>query len=320
MPEVRQFRGDVIESVHPFSVFAFEGARPVLAIGEDRESAFRSASKPHQLAVSLAALGDPADVSPELVALGCASHSAEPAHIERVYALLQRFGASPEHLLCGAHAPMHTPSAEAVIRAGERYTALHNNCSGKHAWMIASCLAHEWPRDYRPEDHPLQRAIAQQMSEWMELVPRTVIDGCGVPTFVQPVSAAARAWQKLADAMSTHNQDAWKKRLHRAGWAMANHPELTSGTGRLDLSVVRAAREPIAAKIGAMGLFCIAIPGRNTGIAVKVHSGSSEALPAAVAWALTRVSAELWDHPDPWEHTIVRNVAGREVGRWEARA
>ena len=101
---------------------------------------------------------------------------------------------------------------------------------------------------------------------------------------------------------------------------MANHPELTSGTGRLDLSLVRAAREPMAVKVGAMGLFCIAIPWRNTGIAVKVHSGSTDALPVAVDWALSQLLGESWRRPEPWEHAIVRNVVGREVGRWDAIA
>ncbi len=316
MPEVRQHRGDVIESTHPFSAFAFEGERVVLAVGEDRESAFRSASKPHQLAVSLGNLGDPGDISPQQIALGCASHSAEPAHLAVVRSILERFDARAEDLRCGAHAPMDTPSAEAVLRAGERFTDLHNNCSGKHSFMLASCLRQGWERDYRPDDHPLQRAIHQQMSQWMAHTPRTVTDGCGVPTFVQPVSCAARAWQRIAEAMRDPRDDPWAKRLHRAGWAMADHPELTSGTGRLDLSIARAASEPMAVKIGAMGLFCIAVPGRNIGLAVKVHSGSSEALGVAVEWALARVREGLWTRPAQWEHALVRNVVGREVGRW----
>ncbi len=317
-PEVSQHRGDVVESTHPFSAFAFEGERCVLSIGDDRETAFRSASKPLQLAVSLAALGDPEDISPREIAVGCASHSAEAAHVELVRSILRRFSASEEDLRCGAHAPVHTPSAEAVIRAGDRYTDVHNNCSGKHSFMLASCLRNGWPKDYRPAEHPLQRAIEQQISNWMSHSPKTVIDGCGVPTFVQPVSCAARAWQRMASAMRDGAPtDPWNKRLHRAGWAMAQHPELTSGTGRLDLSIVENAREPMAVKIGATGLFCIAIPGRNTGIAVKVHSGSSEALGVAVEWTLSKLSEQLWARPAQWEHALVRNVVGREVGLWK---
>lgn len=319
MPEAQQLRGDLVESVHPFSVFAIEGERTVLAVGDDRETAFRSASKPHQLAVSLAMLGDPEDISPQQIAVGCASHSAEPAHLELVRSMLHRFDARAEDLRCGAHAPAHVPSAEAVIRAGDRYTDLHNNCSGKHSFMLASCLRNGWPKDYRPIEHPLQRAIEQQMSQWMLHRPRTVIDGCGVPTFVQPVSCAARAWQRLAAAMRAPSDDPWQKRLYRAGHAMREHPELTSGTGRLDLSIARAAKEPMAVKIGAMGLFCIAIPGRNTGIAIKMHSGSTEALAVAIEWSLARLSADLWERPADWEHALVRNVVGREVGSWRVR-
>ena len=130
-------------------------------------------------------------------------------------------------------------------------------------------------------------------------------------------SLTARAWAALARAMDTPGADPWERRLHRAGWAMATHPELTSGRGRLDLALVRHASEPLAVKIGAMGLFCIALPRRRMGLAVKVHSGSGEALPVAVEWALAQVAPGVFARPAAWELALVRNVAGREVGRWE---
>jgi L-asparaginase II len=108
-------------------------------------------------------------------------------------------------------------------------------------------------------------------------------------------------------------------RLGRIGHAMARHPTLTSGTGRLDLDVVRASREPMAVKVGAGGLFCVALPGRDLGIAVKVHGGVMEALPALIAWTLETYAPEAWRTPDDWELLKVRNVAGREVGGWITR-
>ncbi|MBL8682738.1 MAG: asparaginase [Myxococcales bacterium] len=320
MPDVRQLRGDCVESIHPFSVFAFDAdGRSIVAVGDDRETAFRSACKPHQLAVSLSLLGDDIHgLTPRHLAVGSASHSGEPAHLALVREILARYECSADELRCGAHPPVHTPSAEAVLRAGESFTDLHNNCSGKHSFMLAASARNGFERDYRAPTHPLQQRIARQMSEWMAFVPRVVVDGCGVPSFVQPVSRAALAWQKLALAMGegSASADPWTSRLHRIGWAMAEHPELTSGTGRLDLAIARNAREPIAVKIGAMGLFCIALPERRAGIAVKVHSGSTDALAAAVEWALAKVAPGVFVRPDPWEHTIVRNVVGAEVGRW----
>jgi L-asparaginase II len=317
MLEVRQLRGGCVESVHPVSVFAARDGSVVFSEGIDRETAFRSASKPHQLAVSLAHLGDPSDLSPRELAVGAASHSAEPEHLAIVRRLLARFDCSEDDLRCGAHPPAHAPSAERILRDGGAFTHVHNNCSGKHAFMLAAATREGWDRDYRAPEHPLQQHIHQRMSSWMGFAPSVAVDGCGVPTFVQPVSRAAMAWAAVAEAMDREEPDPWSARLHRVGWAMAEHPELTSGTGRLDLSIVRHAREPMAVKIGAAGLFCIALPRARTGIAVKVHSGATEALAVAVEWALNRVSPGIFERPPQWELALVRNVVGREVGRWE---
>lgn len=318
---VQQLRGDCIESVHPVSIVAIRDAELVLAEGPDLVTAFRSASKPLQLAVSLAHLGDPADLRAEQLALGAASHGAEPRHLEVVQTILARFGCSADDLQCGAHPPMHLASAEQVLREGGSYTALHNNCSGKHAFMLAAAAHEGWALDYRPLEHPLQRHMVDRMRAWLGHEPTTAIDGCGVPTFVQPLSSAARGWAAIADAMageSGESDDAWARRLHRVGWAMAEHPELTSGIGRLDLDVVRHASEPLAVKVGAAGLFCVAHPRTRTGIAIKVHSGVMEALPVAVAWALERVVPGVFEQPLEWELARVRNVVGRPVGRWLA--
>ncbi len=317
MIEVRQHRGACVESTHSVSVVAVRDGEVIVSEGPDLETAFRSASKPLQLAVSLAHLGDPADLSTEQLAVGAASHSAEPRHLEIVRGILARFGRAETELRCGAHPPAHAPSAERVLREGGAYTDVHNNCSGKHAFMLAAAAHERWDLDYRPLEHPLQQHIHRRMTAWMDHAPTTGIDGCGVPTFVQPLSRAARAWATIARSMHDPGAaDPWSARLHRVGWAMATHPELTSGTGRLDLDIVRHAREPVAVKIGAAGLFCIALPGMRTGIAVKVHSGSTEALPVAVEWALGRLAPGVFERPASWELALVRNVVGREVGRW----
>lgn len=319
MPTVLQYRGTCLESEHPASAVAVRGGRVVWQAGDDRETTYRSSSKPFQLACSLEALGDPA-VSAEELAVGAASHNAEPAHLAVVSAILDRFGATVGGLRCGAHPPGHTPSAEAILRAGGAFTDLHNNCSGKHAFMLAAALRNGWDADYRPMAHPLQQRIAARLAQWMEHTPAHAIDGCGVPTFIQPLSAVARSWEAVALAMRSVElgsaDDAWTARLGRIGLAMAAHPELTSGTGRLDLAVVRAARETMAVKVGAGGLFCVALPGRETSVVVKVHSGAMEALPALVAWALAEAAPGAWREPDGWELRCVRNVVGREVGTW----
>ena len=317
---ILQTRGDCVESEHPASAVAVRDGAVVWRAGDDRETTFRSASKPFQLACSLATLGDPT-LPTQWLAVGAASHSAEPAHLAIVEDILRRFGAPASGLRCGAHPPVHAPSAEAILRAGGSFTDLHNNCSGKHSFMLAAARHAGWDEDYRPFEHPLQQRIAARLTDWMAHAPTHAVDGCGVPTFVQPLSAVARAWSRVAEAMDDAANgravDEWALRLGRVGAAMAAHPELTSGTGRLDLDVVRAAEEPMAVKVGAMGLFCIALPARRTGVAVKVHSGAGDALPALVAWALAQAAPGAWREPEAWELRAVRNVVGRAVGRWD---
>ncbi|MCB9611016.1 MAG: asparaginase [Sandaracinus sp.] len=311
MPTVRQRRGPIVEAVHPFSAVVVQGDAVAERFGSDVTTTYRSSAKPFQLAVSLEALGDP-DVSDEELAVGAASHSAEPAHLSLVAGLLERFDLDEAALRCGAHPPMHAPSAERILREGGRFTNLHNNCSGKHTFMRAACDAQGWAPDYRDPEHPLQRRVADAITEASGARGELATDGCGVPTFGLPLSAIARGWARIAEAM--RDDDA---RLGRIGRAMARHPELTSGTGRLDLDVVRHVREPVAVKIGAQGLFCLAFPERGLGVALKVHSGSGDALPAATSAVLSRVMGDAWGEPEGWALRDVRNVVGRSVGAWD---
>jgi L-asparaginase II len=319
MPTVVQTRGAIVEARHAFSV-ARVGVDGAVSLEEaDVATAFRSAAKPFQLAVSLETLGDPV-VSDAMLAVGAASHSAEPAHLEVVRKILSQFGVNEGGLKCGAHAPVHEPSAHAVLRAGGAFTDLHNNCSGKHAFMLAAAKHADWELDYRPAVHPLQEKNRQLLEHLAGSPAVVAIDGCGVPTFSFPLSGIARAWSHVAAAMAEveagAGKDASSSRLGRIGWAMARHPELTSGTGRLDLDVVRSCPEPIAVKVGAMGLFCMALPRRGLALAVKVESGVSDALPPAVRWALAQVGVEL-ALPSPWPLAEVWNVVGRVVGAVE---
>lgn len=317
MPEILQTRGgydghlaEVVEARHPWSAVAMVDGQVRWQTGPDLDTTWRSAAKPLQLAVCLELLGRP-NLSNEELAIGAASHSGEPLHLRWVREVLARFDVAEADLRCGTHPPIHEPSAQAILRADGEYGPVHNNCSGKHAFMLAAAARQRWELDYRAPDHPLQLRIAAQVADWCAVQPRLAIDGCGVPTFCLPLSAIARGWAAVAEAMALGDA---APPLGHVGLAMAAQPWLTSGTGRLDESVVRHAREPMAVKVGAQGLFCIALPRRRMGLAIKVHSGSSEALPAAVAAALREAVPEAWVEPPLWRLREVRNVAGLLVG------
>lgn len=284
------------------------------ATGPDLASFWRSGCKPMQLITSLEQLPPAlvAALDDEDLAVGAASHSGQPVHVERVTALLARFGLDEAGLRCGAHWPMHEPSTHALLRVGQPCRAIHNNCSGKHTFMLAAATARGWDPDYLPLAHPLQQANLARLTAWMEHLPGTAVDGCGVPTFHAPLSAQARAFSRLAEAMATGEGLA-----ARVGQAMARHPLYTSGEGRLDLRVVQGSTEPLAVKVGAEGLFCIARPDRRQGIAVKVHTGNGDALAVAVRAVLDEVAPGLLA-PVDWPFAEVRNVVGRVVGERRA--
>jgi L-asparaginase II len=305
---VESLRGGRRETVHPVSASLVEDGQVRWSVGDDLASYWRSASKPFQLETSLAHLPSAAvaSLSDRELAIGAASHSGEEGHVDTVRGLLARFGGDASELQCGAHPPVHEPTARQVPVP----TNLHSNCSGKHAFMLAASRHAGFPLDYRGAEHPLQRANLARLDELASVRHELAIDGCSVPTFFAPLSAMARAWSRLAEAMADEAGS-----LGRIGWAMHREPWFTSGTDRFDRAVVSTASEPLAAKIGAEGVFCIALPKRRVGLALKCHTGNGDALAVAVRAALREHGVTLAGD-FPWER--VSNVRGVRVGERRA--
>ena len=307
-PVVLQRRGGHVEAVHPFSAVAVRGGRVVGQLGPSMTSTWRSAAKPFQLWCSWGAL-DEAPCSDEELAVGAASHAGQPEHVALVRGLLQRFELRESELACAGHPPLWRDAYEAVVARGVPISDIHNNCSGKHTFMLGGCRNRGWSGDYRAVDHPLQQAIRALVCRLSEEEVQHGTDGCGVPSWVLSIEAMARAWSHLAQAF--HGGE---ERLHRIGAAMMAHPHLTSGTGRLDEELMAGRLEPMVVKIGAQGLFCLAFPDRELGVTVKVHSGSGDALGQAVAYSLEQLVPGAWLQPASWRWGTVLNVAGRKVG------
>lgn len=302
-------RNGHFETAHPVSAVLVEAGAVRWSVGEDIASFWRSASKPFQLLNSLSFLPDSLvdSLDDRSLAIGASSHGGQPEHTELVGSLLGRFGLDPSGLQCGVHPPSHEGTARAVATP----TVLHNNCSGKHTFMLAACAAQGWDRDYRLLGHPLQAANHRRIDEATGTHHETGVDGCSIPTFFTTLSGQARAWCAIAEAMGGCGD----ARLGRIGWAMHREPFLVSGTGRLDLAVTQGATETLTCKIGAEGLFCVARPGTAQGIAVKVHSGSTEALATAVKAVLGELGIPL---REPWFWDTIRSVRGAEVGERRA--
>src|SRR5205814_4169604 len=197
-------RGALIESRHAGAVAVVRAdGEIVAAVGDVAAPIFpRSAIKPLQ-AIPLVETGaaDHFGFGPPEIALASASHSGTQAHTALVRSMLARAGLSPDALACGVHEPLDPATARAMIRSGAAPTALHHNCSGKHAGMLATAVHKDEPADgyWRP-DHPVQARIASILEELAGVRLSSEVrgtDGCSVPNWAMPLSGLAQAFARL---------------------------------------------------------------------------------------------------------------------------
>jgi L-asparaginase II len=315
-------RGDMVESVHRGAVAIVDAQGGVVArIGDiDRPVFARSAIKPLQaLPLVESGAADRYRLADEELALACASHRGEPAHTERVAAWLGRIGLAPGDLECGAHPPYNPETAEALVCAGEKPTALHNNCSGKHSGFLSTARHLGEPtRGYIGAEHPVQRRIARTLEEMTGLdlsrAPRG-IDGCGIPVVGFPLAAMARAMARLVDPKGLPaGRGAAGRRLVDA---MAAEPVMVDGSDGSTAAIMRAAGDQVRLKPGAEGVLCAVLPTLGYGVAIKIDDGSARARDVVLGAILDRfgvLSDAQRTALDPYFRPVIRNVAEREVG------
>jgi L-asparaginase II len=255
--------------------------RLVARLGDPGLATFtRSSAKPFQCLPLVLAGGeerfalDAADL-----ALVCASHGGTPEHVERAASLLARGGFGEDDLLCGAHPPLDRASARRLREQRRRPTALHNNCSGKHAGMLLACRLLDMPAaDYVSPEHPLQRRILAQLAELCALPERAIgvgIDGCSVPTYHLPLASAARGYAALAHPEAAGAEPALAAAIRRVVEAMTGEPRMVAGPGRFTTRLMEATRGRVLGKEGAEGFYGLAVLGPVAlGIAVKIADGS----------------------------------------------
>lgn len=271
VPLARVIRSGLEESIHEGDVAVVDADGRVVAwAGDpDRPVFARSCMKPLQATVSLSLA--PFDFADREVAVMCASHNAEPIHIEAVRSLLRRAGVEEDALRC----PSVRPWDDEALGADPERRRINSDCSGKHAGMLAACRAQGWPLDsYKDPDHPLQREMlrAVLVASGEEEV-RVGVDGCGVPVHGMPLRAMATIYARLTrpDRLGDLQEHA-----RRAVGAMRAEPYLVAGRNRPDTAVVQQTDQVIA-KGGAEGLMCGAVLDRGWGIVLKVRDGASRA-------------------------------------------
>ena len=161
-----------------------------------------------------------------------------------------------------------------LVRHGEPCAAVHNNCSGKHAGMLA--LARQLkadPHGYVKLDHPVQQAIAQRIGEMcdIDLSQQPVgIDGCSVPTWAIPLKNLALGFARFSDPAN----NAAARRIIAAVRA---HPFMVAGTDDFDTLIMQAVPR-LFVKTGAEGVYCACIPHAGLGIALKIDDGAARAV------------------------------------------
>lgn len=315
-------RGGAVESRHRGAACVYDatGAR-VLAWGEVEAPIFpRSAIKLLQAVPFLeTGAADVCQAHFNELALACASHGGERAHVAVARAWMERLGLEEGHLACGPHYPLEPEAANALIRAGEMPSTLHNNCAGKHLAMLATALAKGEPvAGYNEPDHPVQRRVRDTISELTgEDLARAPmgIDGCGVPNWGISLAALARAMARVADpkGLKVVRQSA----IRRLRNAVARNPFMIAGTGRFCTALIGQKSTELYVKSGAEGVFLAALYELGVGVALKIDDGAKRASEVALAAILRYL--EVLDDAD-WEALAeftsprILNRAGRDVG------
>jgi L-asparaginase II len=276
-------RSGFVEGHHHGSVLALEPDGEVTyERGEIRTPILpRSCNKPLQ-AVGMLRLG--LDLDGELLALACGSHSGQDFHVAGVRRILAAAGLDESALRTPPDWPLDDEVRDAVVRAGGERSRLLMNCSGKHAAMLATCVANGWPTDsYLDVDHPLQRAIAATFAELTgEPVTHVAVDGCGAPLLATSLAGLARAFATLATSDRPEEQ--------RVAAAIRSHPEYVSGTARDECALIRAIPGAIA-KAGAESCYAVALPDGRA-YAVKTDDGAPRARPVVMAGLLARLGVD----------------------------
>ena len=311
-------RGPEVECRHRgFIAVVDQGGSRRVSLGDPEVPVcLRSLAKPFQaLPLITTGAAQAFGFGSEELALFSGSLSGQDFHVDLVKQVLSRLGLGPEVLLCGAHGPLHRPTAKALAEAGVKPTSLHHTCAGKHAAMLALCVHHGWPLDnYLDFDHPVQKLILRTVGEMVGLKPENILvalDGCSAPVFYVPLWRIAWGFARLAGAPP----DTPEGQLMAACLA---HPRLIAGDGRLETILMDTLPGRVFAKTGAEGGFALALKEEGLGVAVKIEDGASRPLNPAIIQVLDQLgllSSENKDALMPYWRPTMLNHRKQEVGR-----
>lgn len=290
---IQIIRGNNVESEHLVDAVVANSSGIIIKRWGDIERVCypRSSIKSIQ-AISLVESGaiEKFDLNDKHLAVACASHNGESEHTNLVQSWLARMGLSESHLRCGVHAPYDEQTFKELIGKKVEFSQLHNNCSGKHAGILASALLmNEDINTYLQKDHPIQRKIK---STFEELSSYTIpdndwaIDGCGIPTYLSPLKSLAIAMARLGTPFSLSSERSYA--CEKITSAIVKEPYYVAGRDRFCTDTMFAAEQKLVVKVGAEGVFAGSYLNSDIGIALKVRDGAERAAESAMAFVLSQ--------------------------------
>lgn len=319
-------RGGRVESVHRGAAVVVDtDGRVIFAVGDAESEIYpRSAAKPLQ-AMPLVASGaaEQFGLTDAEIALACGSHAGQTEHVSVAESMLRKAGRDASSLECGVHWPLGEAAARGLAACGGLPTALHNNCSGKHAGFIClACQRRFDPTGYVRPEHPVMREVTAALAEATAATlddSNRGIDGCSIPTFALPLRALAMGFARLGTGH--HLSPSLAQASARIRTAIAAAPLMLAGTDRFDTWIATAFGEAVLCKCGAEGSAAAAIPELGIGLAIKIDDGAGRAVEVAMASLLLRFLAD--SHVDREElrqriNSPLRNWNGLTVGRLRA--
>lgn len=310
-------RGSRVESVHRGRIVAVDADEGVLfAIGDVDTPVYpRSALKLMQaLPLVESGAADAFGFGDRELALACASHSSEPAHVDMARAMLSKAGLTQDDLQCGAHWPLFgSGEMVALARSGEEPTRAHNNCSGKHAGFLCTCVHQGFDTgDYLADANGVQRqvrATIEQLTGATLYADRCGLDGCSAPTYALPLVAFARGFARLATGNGL--EAARAKAARRLMAACMAEPLMVAGTGRFCTDLMDGCAGRVYVKTGAEGVYVGTVPEEGIALALKCDDGATRAAEVAMAAALVRALG-----PDHDLTASIASFAVRPVRDW----
>lgn len=322
-------RGGTLESVHRGTLIIVDGdGGKVAEIGDASVVTFwRSACKTLQaIPMITSGAADAFGLSEKEIALACASHSGQPIHTETARQMLEKIGLNEKDLRCGSQTPFDKATAKALIKADEKPTQLHNNCSGKHIGMLAFAKhIGANPETYLDFENPVQKMILETVSIFTETPFDEIklgIDGCSAPNFAVPLASMALAFAKLVNPPASFNEDL-KNACRRIVAANIKYPDMIGGSERLDTKIMQVLEGKIICKVGAEGVWSAGIlPSEKwkngLGIALKIEDGNDDRARSVIAIELLRQLGIMTDEAEEvlseFSPIILRNRMDLEVG------